>query len=222
MSEYRHLKTWILIVGLLLSVSGCKLLFQDDLTHSKIEAMGLADNIAVVRFDNYTSYSSAGYGVSQTLASHIDEYYSIVDWYYTQAVMEEAGLNAGRLLLSNNAITIGDELGVDVIISGSVIGYFHDVAVKNIQEWSGSDRWRADRKTYVEVKVVVEVIDASSGKVAYRETVTGEGIEITRIDRVGDIMVYVNNPSRIDIPKAYEKAVRSAIQRMAELFISGL
>lgn len=216
----------LIIVSLLLV--GCSGL--ERVTTPPVVTVGGGNTIAVLFFDNFTDDYAISHEVEQELVKTLSEYYRVLDPQEVEWALVRLGLMRGQSPDRNQAIRLGEMLGVDALVMGEVSGYFAPIT-QTPPYLTGRTQVDRDGNTlhqyeYLEnTKVMISftgrVMDTRAGNVIHRLRVEGQGAhdykEIIRFPREwwpenrAPSTWDVPRPSQTNVPHTRQTALRQAV-----------
>lgn len=193
--------------------------------------MGAGKSVAVLFFDNLTPEYAISYEVEQALTRKLSEHYRVLEPAQTEWALVRLGLLRGEMPSSEQAISLGQLLGVDAVIFGEVSSYYTPITQsppyiaesKIISTSTGARayRWELTQNTRVMVSFIGRVINTHSGNMIHRHSVTGESVtdrKITLFDewlpegKKPDLF-FLPRPNEHDVPEQRKLAIRQAVDQ---------
>jgi len=178
------MKRKLLLVVLVLAaalLAGC--FGYEQVQHPPKITIGGSNTVAVLFFDNFTSDYSISHDVEQEIIKTLSGYYRVLQPSEVEWALVRIGLLRGQSPDRNQAIRLGQMLGVDAIIVGEVSGYFQPVT-QTPPYPTGRTRPGADgsleyqyeymETTKVMVNFTGRVMETNGGNVIHRVRAEGE------------------------------------------------
>ena len=215
-------KLGLLVIVALLLV-GCAS-YERELVPPKV-TVGGGNTVAVLFFDNYTDDYAISHELEQKLLRTLSEYYRVLDPAETEWALVRLGLVRGDTPNRDEAVRLGQMLGVDALILGEVTGYF--APVTRTQPYSTQRQrqnaqgklefeWETTQNTRVMVSFNARVVETRSGNVIHRQRAEGESFR-DRKESVGWFVAgqqpkswFLPGTNKIDVPDVREAALRQA------------
>jgi hypothetical protein len=216
-----------LLVLIALLLVGCASYEREQLP-PKV-TVGGGNTVAVIFFDNFTDDYSLSYEVEQRILQTLSEYYRVVDPSETEWALVRLGLLRGQSPNQDQAVRLGQMLGVDALVMGEVSAYF--APVTQTEPYMSRQRavgdktefeWEVAQNTRVMVSFTGRVMETRSGNVIHRVRAEGESYVDTKKAigwfRQGEKPGFWNIPSphKNDIPGVRQSAVRKAVSQFTE------
>ena len=197
--------------------------------------VNLGSTVAVLFFDNFTDDYAISHDVEQELVKTLSGYYRVLPPAEVEWALVRRGLLRGQSPDPNQAIRLGQMLGVDALVMGEVSGYFQPVTQtppyptgREMTDERGNKLYQYEyvENTQVMVSFTGRVMDTRSGNVIHRLRVQGQSSserkEILRYPRewwpanrrptTWDLPA----PSYSQVPWVRQNAIREAISQFTE------
>lgn len=219
-------KLGLLIIVALLLV-GCSM--ERVMIPPKV-TIGGGNTIAVLFFDNFTDDYAISHEVEQELVKTLSGYYRVLEPAEVEWALVRLGLMRGQSPDRDQAIRLGQMLGVDALVVGEVSGYFAPITqtppyptgrTRVNERGQIEQQFEFIESTQVLVSFTGRVMDTRSGNVIYRLRAEGQGEndrkEILRFPREwwpenrGPSSWDIPRPSHADIPWVRTTALRNAV-----------
>ncbi len=220
----RRLGLLVLVALLLTGCAG----YEREMIPPKV-TVGGGNTVAVLFLDNFTGDYALSHEVEQQITRTLSEYYRVIGPDEAEWALVRLGLLRGQSPNRDEAIRLGQMLGVDALVIGEVSGYF--APVTQTQPYPTKERYERDVKGYeweigqntkAMVSFLGRVMDTRSGNVIHSVRVEGEGSTDSKKTigwfRDGTAPSSWNTPSphRNDIPYVRESAIRQAVGKFTQ------
>lgn len=226
------MKRKLLIVLVLAAavLTGCA--GYERVQHPPKVTVGGNNTIAVLFFENVTDDYAISHEIEQEIVSTLSGYYRVLQPSEVEWAIVRLGLLHGQSPDRNEAVRLGQMLGVDAIVVGEVSGYFQPVTQtppyptgRTTTDDRGNTLYQYEylESTKVMVSFTGRVMDTRTGNVIHRLRVEGQSTsdrkEIIRWPRewwpadrkptTWDLPA----PSHANVPYARQSAVRQAVSQ---------
>ena len=191
--------------------------------------IGGGNTVAVIFLDNFTDDYSISYEVEQRIVQTLSEYYRVVGPEETEWALVRLGLLRGQSPSRDQAIRLGQMLGVDALVMGEVSAYFAPItqtepymAKQRVVKDRTEFEWEVAQNTRVMIGFTGRVMDTRSGNVIHRLRTEGESAVDTKRaigwfrqnEKPG--FWSVPSPHKNDIPSVRQSAIRQAVSRFVQ------
>ncbi|MFH1824901.1 MAG: GNA1162 family protein [Candidatus Firestonebacteria bacterium] len=171
------MKKIILLILIISILSGCGLYSvatKKDYDFSKIK------RVAVVGFSSNRTYKNSGEVVSDEFVLHLmKEGYSVIERSKIDAILREQNLGESNRLESSTVKKIGKILGVDAVITGTVIKYHED---ENTSVYTTDKDGKVTSQIILqqaEVEVSARMFDVETGEIIWTAKDSDRGFDIS-------------------------------------------
>jgi hypothetical protein len=217
-----------LLVLLALLLAGCAG-YEQVMVPPKVQVGG-GNTVAVLFFDNFTNDYSISYEVEQQIMRTLSEYYRVITPEEAEWALVRLGLLRGQSPDRDQAIRLGQMLGVDALVMGELSGYFAPVTQTepypakekyNDKGVRGYD-WEIGQNTRVMVSFTGRVMETRGGNVIHRVRAQGEGSTNSKKtigwwpDGKQPGFWNIPGPHQNDVPIVRQTAVRQAVSQFTE------
>ncbi|HPT83142.1 MAG TPA: hypothetical protein PLM25_04575 [Limnochordia bacterium] len=222
-----------LLVLVAVLLSGCA--GYQRVQHPPKVTVGGSNTIAVLFFDNFTDDYAISHEVEQELVKTLSGYYRVLPPAEVEWALVRLGLLRGQSPDRNQAVRLGQMLGVDALVMGEVSAYFQPInqtppypTGKTTKDEKGNTLYQYEylETTQVMVGFTGRVMETRSGNVIHRLRVEGqsqsERKEIVRWPRewwpegrrpsTWDLP----NPSYAQVPYVRQNAIRQAVSHFVQ------
>ncbi|MCK9525918.1 MAG: hypothetical protein M0R49_08320 [Limnochordia bacterium] len=217
---------FLMLVALFLV--GCST-YEREMLPPKVH-IGGGNTVAVLFLDNFTSDYAISHEVEQQVIRTLSEYYRVISPEEAEWALVRLGLLRGQSPNRDEAIRLGQMLGVDAVVMGEVSGYFAPVtqgqAVPTKERTDsrgvkGYD-WEISQNTRVMVSFTGRVMDTRGGNIIHRIRAEGESSTDSKKtigwfadgDRPG--FWSIPSPHNSDIPYVKQSAIRLAVGKFTQ------
>jgi curli biogenesis system outer membrane secretion channel CsgG len=201
------MKKNVVLIGLFLAVAFCLQAAAQDMT-------GLKKRVAVINFEDRSGYGHhIGNGVSDMLVTSLVEsdQFIVIERKELDEVLKEQGLGQSGLVTPQSAAKVGQLLGVQRIITGSVTEF----GSKENKVGGGFGGFNLGvSTTTARVAVDLRIVDTNTGEITMAKTGEGEDSS-TGLDNVGIQDIDFHNSSTWDNTQL-GIAARAAINECVE------
>jgi hypothetical protein len=220
----RRLGFLVLVALLLVGCAG----YEREMVPPKV-TVGGGNTVAVLFLDNFTGDYALSHEVEQQIMKTLSEYYRVISPEEAEWALVRLGLLRGQSPNRDEAIRLGQMLGVDAVVMGEVSGYF--APVTQTQPYPTKERiergvkgydWEIDQNTRVMVSFTGRVMDTRGGNVIHRVRAEGEGSTNSKKTigwfRDGDKPGFWNTPAphKNDVPYVRQSAIRQAVSQFTQ------
>ncbi len=192
-------------------------------------SVGGGNTVAVLFFDNFTDDYAITHEVEQKILQTLSQYYRVISPEESEWALVRLGLLRGQSPSRDEAIRLGQMLGVDAVVMGEVSGYFAPLTQTPAYPAKARDEkgvkgheWEIGQNTRVMVSFTGRVMDTRSGNVIHRLRAEGESsIDSKKMIgwyREGDKPGFwsIPLPHKNDIPYVRESALRHAVSQFIQ------
>lgn len=218
------------LVILALLMAGCAN-YERVMVPPKV-SIGPGKSVAVLFFDNLTDEYTISYEVEQQLVRTLGGYYRVLEPAETEWALVRLGLLRGEMPNSDQAIRLGQMLGVDAIVFGEVSSYYTPITqtppyiiANRTNPTSGKreNRWELMQNTRVMLSFTARVVNTHSGNMVHRQRVEGESARDRKValfdkwlpDGQKPSAFFLPKPDRFDIPDQTKYALRQAVEQFS-------
>jgi hypothetical protein len=192
-------------------------------------SVGGSNTVAVLFLDNFTDDYAIPHELEQQIIRNLSAYYRVISPEEAEWALVRLGLLRGQSPNRDEAIRLGQMLGVDALVMGEVSAYY--APITQMQPYMAKEReekgvkgyeWGIDQNTRVMVTLNGRVMDTRSGNVIHRLRAEGESSTTTKKTigwyRVGDRPGFWDTPAphKNDISYVRESAVRQATSQFTQ------
>ncbi|NMB01381.1 MAG: hypothetical protein GX971_07695 [Firmicutes bacterium] len=223
----------VLLVVVALFLVGCS--GYERVMHPPVVRVGGENTVAVLFFDNFTDDYAISHEVEQELVKKLSEYYRVLDPQEVEWALVRLGLLRGQSPDRDQAVRLGQMLGVDALVMGEVSGYFAPITQTPPYP---TGRTQVDNKgqtlqqyeyvesTNVMISFTGRVMDTRAGNTIYRLRAEGKADnnrkEILRFPREwwpanrGPTTWDLPRPSQTDVSWVRQSALRQAVNQFVK------
>jgi len=221
----RKLGLLVLVALFLVGCSG----YEQVMVPPKVQ-IGGGNTVAVLFLDNFTNDYAISYEVEQQILRTLSEYYRVITPEEAEWALVRLGLLRGQSPDRDQAIRLGQMLGVDALVMGELSGYF--APLTQTQPYPAKERnndrgvrgydWEIGQNTRVMVSFTGRVMETRGGNVIHRVRAQGEGSTNTKKtigwwpDGKEPGAWHIPLPHQGDVPVVRQSAVRQAVSQFTE------
>ncbi|HKM43039.1 MAG TPA: hypothetical protein VJZ70_03500 [Limnochordia bacterium] len=218
----------VFIVLVALFLVGCTG-YEREMVPPKVQVGG-GNTVALLFFDNFTSDYAVSHEAEQEIVRVLSQYYRVISPQEAEWALVRLGLLRGQSPHRDEAIRLGQMLGVDAIIMGELSGYFapvtqgQPVPTKERTDGRGIKGydWEMSQNTRVMVSFTGRVMDTRSGNVIHRVRAEGESSTDSRKtigwfadgDKPG--FWHIPSPHNNDVSYVKQSAIRLAVSQFTQ------
>jgi curli biogenesis system outer membrane secretion channel CsgG len=207
------MKTFVIFLIILFCATQ---IFAQDLS-------ALKKRVAVIEFEDKAGYGhNVGRGVSDMLVTSLveSEKFLVIERAELDEILKEQGLGMSGAVTPQSAAKVGQLLGIEIMITGSVteFGSKENKVGGGIGSIGGFNL--GVKKTTARVAVDIRMVDVNTGEIIVAKSAEGEDSS-TGLDNVGIEDINFHNSSTWDNTQL-GKASRESIEECVEYIIDGM